>query len=73
MGTLATNELRNVMVIKSKVHKPDNLKSHNPLKLSFISRDSTFVCCESSLEPNSADILAILADVPDIIETNLED
>ena len=48
------------MVILSKACKPDNFESHNSLKLSF----TNFVDCESFLESNSPDILALC-------ETNL--
>ena len=57
------------MVILSKACKPDNLELHNPLKLSFINiwgLCSNFVDCESFLESNSPDILALC-------ETNLDD
>ena len=42
--------------IKQIAHKPDNIKSHNSLKLSFINIShlpSSFVGCESFLEPIS--------------------
>ena len=48
------------MTILSKACKPDNFESHNSLKL------SNFVDCESFLESNSPDILALC-------ETNLDD
>ena len=48
------------MTILSKTCKPDNFESHNSLKL------SNFVDCESFLESNSPDILALY-------ETNLYD
>ena len=57
------------MVILSKEWKPDNFKSHNSLKLSFTniqSLCSNFADCESFLESNSPDILALC-------ETNLDD
>ena len=57
------------MTILSKACKPDNFESHNSLKLSFTNiRDlrSNFVDCESFLESNSPDILALC-------ETNLDD
>ena len=57
------------MAILSKACKPDNFKSHNSLKLSFtniLGRRSNFVDCESFLESNSSDILALC-------ETNLDD
>ena len=57
------------MAILSKVCKPDNFESHNSLKLSFTSirgLRSNFVGCESFLESNSPDILALC-------ETNLDD
>ena len=57
------------MAILSKAHKPDNFELHNSLKLRFTNiRDlrSNFVDCESILESNSPDILAMC-------ETNLDD
>ena len=57
------------MAILSKACKPDNFKSHNSLKLSFTNirgLRSNFVDCESFLESNSPDILALC-------ETNLDD
>ena len=57
------------MAILSKVCKPDNFESHNTLKLSFTNirgLRSNFVDCESFLESNSPDILALC-------ETNLGD
>ena len=57
------------MAILSKACKPDNFESHNSLKLSFMNiwgLHSNFVDCESSLESNSLDILALC-------ETNLDD
>ena len=57
------------MAILSKPCERDNLKSHNSLKLSFTNirgRRSNFVDCESFLEPNSPDILALR-------ESNLDD
>ena len=57
------------MAIFSKVCKPDNFESHNSLKLSFTNirgLRSNFVDCESFLESNSPDILALC-------ETNLGD
>ena len=53
----------------SKACKPDNFESHNSLKLSFSNIRgfcSNFVDCESFLESNSPDILALC-------ETNLDD
>ena len=53
----------------SKGCKPGNFKSHNSLKLSFTNirgRCLNSVECESFLESNSLDILALL-------ETNLDD
>ena len=50
------------MVILSKACKPDNFGSHNSLKLSFTNiphLHSSFVDCESFLESNSPDILAL--------------
>ena len=57
------------MAILSKACKPDNIESHNSLKLSFTNirgLRSNFVDCESFLESNSPDILALY-------ETNLDD
>ena len=57
------------MTILSKDCKPDNFESHNSLKLSFTNirgLRSNFVDCESFLESNSPDILALC-------ETNLDD
>ena len=57
------------MVILSKGCKPDSFESHNSLKLSFTNIRvfrSNFVDCESFLESNSPDILALC-------ETNLGD
>ena len=57
------------MTILSKVCKPDNFESHNSPKLSFTNirgLRSNFVDCESFLESNSPDILALC-------ETNLDD
>ena len=57
------------MAILSKACKPDILESHNSLKLSFTNiwgLCSNFVDCESFLESNSPDILALC-------ETNLDD
>ena len=50
------------MAILSKACKPDNFESHNSLKLSFTNirgLRSNFVDCESFLESNSLDILAV--------------
>ena len=58
-----------IMTILSKGCKPDNFESHNSLKLSFTNIQglhSNFVECESFLESNSPDILALC-------ETNLDD
>ena len=58
-----------IMAILSKGCKPDNFKSQNSLKLSFANirrLHSDFVECESSLESNSPDIIALC-------QTNLED
>ena len=52
-----------------KGSKPDNFEPHNSLKLSFTNirgLRSNFVECESFLESNSPDILALC-------ETNLDD
>ena len=57
------------MTILSKTCKPDNFELHNSLKLSFTNirgLRSNFVDCESFLESNSPDILALC-------ETNLDD
>ena len=57
------------MAILSKVCKSDNFESHNSPKLSFTNirgLRSNFVDCESFLESNSPDILALC-------ETNLDD
>ena len=57
------------MAILPKPCKPDNFESHNSLKLSFTNirgLRSNFVDCESFLESNSPDILALC-------ETNLDD
>ena len=57
------------MTILSKACKPDNFESHNSLKLSFTNMPgfrSNFVDCESFLESNFPDILALC-------ETNLDD
>ena len=55
------------MTVLSNPCKPDNFESHNSLKLSFTNiwgLHSNFVDCESFLESNSPDILALC-------ETNL--
>ena len=57
------------MAILSKGCKPDNFEPHNSLKLSFTNireQRPNFVECESFLESNSPDILALC-------ETNLDD
>ena len=57
------------MAILSKAYKPVNFELHNSLKLSFMNiwgLCSNFVDCESFLESNSPDILALC-------ETNLDD
>ena len=57
------------MAILSKACKPDNFESHNSLKLSFTNirgLRSNFLHCESFLESNSPDILALC-------QTNLDD
>ena len=57
------------MTILPKACKPDNFELHNSLKLSFTNirgLRSNFVDCESFLESNSLDILALC-------ETNLDD
>ena len=56
------------MAILSKAWKPNNFESHNSLKLSFMNiwgLCSNLVDCESFLESNSPDILALC-------ETNLD-
>ena len=58
-----------IMVILSKGCKPDHVEQHNSLKFSFMniwSLHSNSIECESSLESNSPDILAVC-------ETNLDD
>ena len=50
------------MAILSKACKQDNFESHNSVKLSFTNIQglrSNFVDCESFLESNSPDILAL--------------
>ena len=50
------------MAILSKGYKPDNFESHNSLKLSYTNVrgfHSNFVECESFLESDSPDILAL--------------
>ena len=57
------------MAILSKACKPDNFELHNSLKLSFVNIRglcSNFPDCESFLESNSPDILALC-------KTNLDD
>ena len=57
------------MTILSKACKPDKFESHNFLKLSFTNiwgLCSNFIDCESLLESNSPEILALC-------ETNLDD
>ena len=57
------------MVILSKPHKPDNFESNNSLKLGFTNiwgLRSNFVECESFIESNYSDILAIC-------DSNLDD
>ena len=57
------------MAILSKACKPDNFESYNSLKLSFTNIQGlhfNFVDCESFLESNSCDILALC-------ETNMDD
>ena len=58
-----------IMTILSKGCKPDNFESHNSLKLSFTNiwgLCSNLVECESFLESNLSDIVALC-------ETNLND
>ena len=50
------------MIILSKASNPDNFESHKSLKLNFINIQGlhlNFVNCESSLESNPPDILAL--------------
>ena len=57
------------MVVLSKVCKPNNFKSHDSLNLRFTNIQRlclNFIGCESFLESNSSDILAVY-------ETNLKD
>ena len=57
------------MPISSKASKPNNFELHNSLKLSFTNirgLRSNFIDCESFLESNSPNILALC-------ETNLDD
>ena len=57
------------MAILSEVCKPDNFETHDSLKLTFTNirgLRSNFVDCESFLESNSPDILALCV-------TNLDD
>ena len=62
-----------IMVILSKGCKPDNLESYNSLKLSFMNiwdLCSSFIDCESFLESNSPDILALCkANLDDSIDS----
>ena len=61
------------MAILSKACKPDNFESHDSLKLSFTNIRcfrSNFVGCESFLESNSPDILALCqANLDDSIDS----
>ena len=57
------------MTLLSKACKPDNFQSYNSLMLSFMNiqgHRTNFADCESFLESNSPDILAVC-------ETNLDD
>ena len=57
------------MAILSKACEPDNFEPHSSLKVGFTNIQglcSNFVDCESFLESNSPDILALC-------ETNLDD
>ena len=57
------------MNILSKACKPDNFESHNSLKLSFTNIRG-LVDCESFLESNSPDILALCeANLDDLIDS----
>ena len=62
-----------IIPILSKGCTPDNFESHNSLKLSFTNirgPSSNFVDCESFLESNSPDILALCeANLDDSIES----
>ena len=62
-----------IMAILSKGCKPDNFESHNSLKLGFMNiygPGLDFVECESFLESNSPDILAISEiNVNDLIDS----
>ena len=62
-----------IMALLSKGCKPDNFEPHNSLKLSFTSflgLCSNFVECESFLESNSPDILALCkANLDDSIDS----
>ena len=56
------------MTILSKACKPDTFESHNSLNLSFTNIRGPpliFVDCESFLESNSPDILALCETNPD--------
>ena len=56
------------MAILSKACKSNNFESHNSLKPSFTNirgLRSNFVNCESFLEPNSPDILALCETILD--------
>ena len=59
-GLILTHEI----AILSKVQKPDNFESHNCLKLNFQNLRSNFAECESFLESNSPDILALYETIP---------
>ena len=57
------------MIILSKAYKPDNFEPHNSLKLSFMNIQGlrlNFIACESLLQSNPPDILALC-------ETNLDE
>ena len=62
------------MVILSKACTPDNFELHNSLKLSFMNIQglrSNFVNCESFLESNSHDFLALCdANLDDSIDSD---
>ena len=59
-GLILTHEI----AILSKVQKPDNFESHSCLNLNFQNLWSNFAECESFLESNSPDILALYETIP---------
>ena len=59
---LIFNSFLTQSAILSEVSEPDNFESHDSLKLSFVNiwgLWSNFIDCESFLESNSPDILAL--------------